>query len=651
MVNKLHIDIETYSSVNISDAGAYKYMESIDFEILMVAYAFNNEDIKIVDLAQGEELPADFIKKLQDPKIEKWAHNAAFERNAFKVYGFDIPASEWRCSAIKAGYCGFPLSLEMVSNAMNLGDKGKLATGKALIKYFCVPIKPTGANRGAQRNFPWDNIEKWNEFKLYCINDVEAEREIDLRLEKYEIPLFELNNYFLDQKINDRGIKIDLDMAAKAVSINNKNSTILLHRIKEITGVDNPNSAAQIKSWLSEAMQKEITGLAKGDIPKLMEETESALILEVLDLRQKSSKTSVKKYTAMLNAACDNLRGHGLFQFYGASRTGRWAGRIIQLQNLPRNYLKDLDLARKMVKANDFDLLEMCFNNVADTLSQLIRTAFIPEENKIFGVSDFSAIEARVIAWLAGEEWRQEVFSTHGKIYEASASKMFNVPIESIGKGSDLRYKGKVAELALGYQGAVGALKVMGGESMGLTELEMKDIVKKWRLANKQIVKLWKDVEASAIRAYKNKSVVKTKFFVYEYDGKVLTIELPSGRKLFYQQPYLTENPWGQEALGFYGLNQETKQWNKISAYGGKFVENIVQAVARDLLAYSLMQLDAAGFDIVMHVHDEVVCELDINQGENKLKEMETIMGIAPDWAEGLILTADGYLTEFYKKD
>lgn len=650
-MKKLHIDIETFSSVDIMTNGAYKYMESIDFEVLMVAWAIDDMPTQIIDLAQGDVLPPTFIEALLNPYIEKHAHNAAFERNAFKTIGYNIPIEQWRCSAIKAAYCGLPLSLDMVSKAMDLQEKSKDANGKNLIKYFSIPIKPTKVNGMRTRNFPHHNLEKWEEFKQYCIQDVEAEREIDNRLEKYIIPDFERKIYILDQKINDRGILIDLEMAQNAVNIDSENSAILANRIKELTGVDNPNSAAQIKKWLGEATGKEINSLAKEFMPILIKESESAVVSEVLNLRQKSSKTSVKKYTAMLNCACDDLRARGLFQFYGANRTGRWAGRLIQLQNLPRNYYSDLELARTIVKQGDYDLLTIAYDDAADTLSQLIRTAFIPEQGNIFGVSDFSAIEARVIAWLAGEEWRQEVFATHGKIYEASASKMFGVPLEAVTKGSDLRYKGKVAELALGYQGAVGAMKRMGGEAMGLSEDEMSSIVKKWRLANKNIVKLWKEVEGNVLRAFKTKKLIETRFFNYEYDGDVLTIQLPSGRKLFYQKPSKVVGSWGQESIIYYGLNQETKQWSKIDSYGGKFVENIVQAVARDLLAEAMINLEKEGFDIVMHVHDEIVCELNIDTAKEDLKRMEDIMAIVPKWADGLILTADGYLTEFYKKD
>jgi len=654
MAQKLHIDIETYSSVDIKSAGAYKYLQSVDFEILLVAYALNNEPIQIVDLAQGEELPQEFIENLQNPAIEKHAHNATFERQAFKNFGYDIPIEQWHCSAIKAAYCGLPLSLEQVSKAMKLEEKGKLTTGRALIRYFCIPCKPTKTNGKRNRNFYYHDLEKWGEFKLYCINDVEAEREIDNRLIEYKIPAFERRNYLLDQEINDRGILIDIEMATNALTINDKNSAILTEKLKKITGLENPNSPAQLKKWLSGAMQKEVKSLAKDSIPILIEEAGPGLVSDVLKLRSKASKTSIKKYVAMQNSVCYDGRAHGLFQFYGANRTGRWAGRLIQLQNLPQNHIDDLQGARDMVAAGDFGLVSMSYDDPSSLLSQLIRTAFIAKPGHTFAVADFSAIEARVIAWLAGEDWRLDVFQTHGKIYEASASMMFDIPIEEITKGSDLRQKGKVAELALGYGGSLGALKKMGGESMGLSDPEMTDIVRKWRNKNKAIVSFWNKVDAFAKRAIRTrKRVVLTQNqnIAFECDGKVLTIELPSGRKLFYQSPTFTTNRFGGESVKYKGMDQVTKKWWWVESYGGKFVENIVQAVARDLLAYSMLALDDKGFDIVMHVHDEAICEIPELDQEQSLENMCEIMGEDVPWAEGLPLVADGYLTPFYKKD
>lgn len=654
MAKQLHIDIETYSSIDIMTAGAYKYCESIDFEILMVAYAFDDEPIRMIDLALGDKIPQEFLDALMDPTIEKHAHNANFERNSFRAIGYDVPIEHWYCSAVKSAYCGLPLSLAMVSEALKLEEKGKLATGKALIRFFSIPIKPTKANGMRERNFPEHDMQKWEEFKLYCINDVEAEREIGKRLEAYIIPDFERVNYILDQQINDRGILVDIDMAKNAYQIDELHSAVMSEQLTKLTGLDNPNSPAQLKQWLSLAMGKEITTLAKEAMDTLVEEAESEAVKEVLTLRKKSSKSSTKKYVAMLNCACYDDRVRGLFQFYGANRTGRWAGRLVQLQNLPQNHLKDLEQARSLIAAGDYELAAMFYDDISNVLSQLIRTTFIAKKNCTFAVADFSAIEARVIAWLANEKWRLDVFATHGKIYEASASMMFNVPIESVTKGSELRDKGKISELALGYQGALGALRKMGGEKMGLSDEEMNRIVKLWRKKNPSIVKLWDDVNEAAIRTIKtHKPVILTKFrnLKFDYNGDVLTIELPSGRKLYYQQATLATNRFGQESVKYKGLDQVTKKWWWVDSYGGKFVENIVQAIARDLLAYSMQQLDKAGFWLVMHVHDEAVAEVDKTKGEELLEQMCDIMGTEVPWALGLPLKADGYITDFYKKD
>lgn len=653
MTKILHIDIETYSSVDIMASGAYKYMESVDFEILLVAYAFDDKPVQIVDLSNGETLPEDFINALLDPQTEKHAHNANFERQAFKKYGYDVPVRYWVCSAVKSAYCGLPLSLDGVSKALSLGDLGKSASGKALIRFFSCPVKATKINGMRERNFSFHDPIKWEMYKDYCKQDVEAEREIGKRLEAYPIPLFERMNYVLDQEINDKGILIDLVMAKNAFDIDTRFAEELSNRVKEITGVENPNSAAQLKNWLSDAMQKEIKTLAKGDIPNLIEEAGDGIVSEVLTIRQKLSKTSTKKYVAMLACACEDKRAHGLFQFYGANRTGRWAGRLIQLQNLPQNHLDDLEEARAAIASGDYDLVTMLYDDIPSVLSQLIRTTFVAKEGHTFAVADFSAIEARVIAWLADEKWRLKVFASHGKIYEASASMMFNVPIESVTKGSDLRQKGKIAELALGYQGAVGALKTMGGEAMGLSELEMDTIVKKWRKANPAIVALWGDVENCAIRAIKTKKKIVSihKGLEFDCDDEVFTIKLPSGRKLFYRSPSFSQNKWGKESIVYKGMDQTTKQWGNVDTYGGKLVENIIQAIARDLLAQSMLRINGAGFEIVMHVHDEVVCEVPLEVSEQNLKAIEDIMATPIDWAEGLTLTADGYLTPFYKKD
>lgn len=663
MAHKLHIDIETYSSVDIMTAGAYKYCESIDFEILILCYAFDDEPIQTIDLLQGEEIPQEFLDALVNPEIEKHAHNANFERNCFRAIGYDVPINQWFCSAIKAGYCGLPLSLGAITEALNLEGDGKLTTGKALIRFFSCPIKPTKKNDQRVRNFPEHDPEKWEEYKRYCKYDVKAERKIGEILKDYSITDFERKNYILDQEINDRGILIDVDFAVNAYDLDQINSQILGEEMKKLTGLDNPNSPKQLKDWLSAKMQKEVTSLAKGEIPTLIEQAGPGVVSDVLNLRSRASKTSIKKYVAMQNCVCYDGRAHGLFQFYGANRTGRWAGRLIQLQNLPQNHLAELEKVREVFRDGNYDDVSMLYPDVSSTLSQLIRTAFIAKPGHTFAVADFRAIEARVIAWLANETWRMDVFRSHGKIYEASASQMFGVPIEKIDKtteeGSALRNKGKVAELALGYQGALGALKQMGGEAMGLSDTEMETIVKKWREKSPMIVRLWKSVEGYALRALRNphkKYILELfKGLEFYYDGISLTIKLPSGRKLFYNNPRIKPNKWGRDAIQYKGTHQMTKKWWWIDSYGGKITENIVQAIARDLLAYSMLRLNEEGFNIVMHVHDEAVAEIpddgNIFKKKNELNRMCKIMGETVPWAKTLPLVADGYITPFYKKD
>lgn len=650
MARRLHIDIETFSSVDIKTSGAYKYTQSPDFEILLVAYAFDDEPIKIVDLIQGERLPKEFIDGLLDPEVHKCAHNATFERNAFRQYGYDIPIDQWYCSAVKAAYCGLPLSLELVSKAMKLEEKGKLSTGKALIRYFCNPFKPTKANGMRERNFPWHDQEKWGEFKLYCINDVETEREIDHRLEHYTMPDFERINYIIDQEINDAGVLVDIDMVQHAVDIDNKFSDEVTERMKELTGVDNPNSPSQLKEWLSDALAKNVHTLAKDSVLELLDETDDEAVSDVLGGRLKLSKSSTKKYVSMINCVCEDGRAHGLFQFYGANRTGRWAGRLIQLQNLPQNHMRDLDLARHVIASGDYDLAKMLYDNIPNILSELIRTALVAPEGFTFAVSDFSAIEARVLSWVAQEEWRLDVFKTHGKIYEASAAMMFGVPIESVTKGSELRQRGKTAELALGYQGSEGAMAKMDRDGK-IPPHERKVIVNKWRKANPKIVQLWSDVETCAIHTIKTRESMRLRSLGFHYDGDIFRIELPSGRSLFYNHPELGVNRFGMGSIIFKGMDYVLKQWTSVETYGGKLVENIVQAISRDLLAYSMQNLRNAGFKMVMHVHDEVICEVPEDEGEEQLKRMEDIMGQEVPWAPGLPLVADGYTTKFYKKD
>jgi DNA polymerase bacteriophage-type len=649
---ELHIDIETYSSIELKTSGIYRYVESLDFEILLIAYAFNGAPIEIIDLAAGERPPSEFISALSDPKVKKHAHNANFERQAFIKYGYDIPISQWRCSMVKAAYCGLPLSLEEASKALNLGDKSKSTAGKALIKYFTMPCRPTKVNGRRTRNSYLDDPEKWESFKEYCKQDVEAERELSKRLRPYTLPDSEKLFYILDQEINDRGIEVDLHMAKAAYDMDNECNEMLSNRMKKLTGVENPNSPAQLKEWLSSALQKEVNTLAKETVDPLIEEVGPGLVSDVLKLRKKLAKSSTKKYLAMLNCTCEDSRARGLFQFYGANRTGRWAGRFIQMHNLPQNHLGDfLAGSREAVRSGDYELVSMLYDDVSSVLSQLIRTAFVAKEGHTFVVADFSAIEARVVAWLAGEQWRLDVFNTHGKIYEASASMMFGVTIEEVTKGSDYRAKGKVAELALGYQGSVGALNKMGAKEMGISESEMKIIVDKWRRANPNIVKFWHMVEAAAHRAIETRKPVKYRNLVFNCDHKVLTIQLPSGRQLFYQRPSFTINKFGQKSIRYMGINQDTKQWSYTDTYGGKLTENITQAIARDILAEALHRLDQNRYDIVMHVHDEAVCEVPAIDAEDSLKKVCEIMAQELDWSEGLPLGADGYVTKFYKKD
>ena len=704
-MNGLYIDVETFSSVDIMTSGAYAYTESIDFEILILCYKINDRPIITVDLASGEKMSPNFISMLLDPTFKKHAHNAAFERLCFKAVGYDVPIEQWECSAVKAAYCGLPLSLDNISKAMKLGEAAKDSEGKALIRYFSIPVKPTKINGGRTRNLPHHNPEKWEKYKAYCKQDVFAEYTILERLKAYHLPKFEHEMYNLDQLINDRGIRIDKQVAQGSIAVDTRNASELYKEMQDLSGLENPNSPAQLKQWLSIQLGRELKTIGKDVLADLSKKAgHGSVASEIIKLRAKAAKTSIKKYKAMQSCLCLDGRAHGLFQFYGANRTGRWAGRLIQLQNLPQNKIgllkgwDEFDFIREMVKANDFEGLSLIYDDLGSLLSQLIRTAFIPEEGNTFGVADFSAIEARVIAWLASEQWRLDVFNSHGMIYEASASKMFSVPLESIsyknefgekirGENYDMRAKGKVAELALGYQGGVGAMINMGGDKMGLTKKEMKAIVKAWREANPNIKDLWEDIEKCAILAVRKCKEVVSEYrgSKFKYDGYVLMITLPSGRSLFYQQPLIvtetkyefkrydpeakdydigwapknrilksdiqTGKSWDVDKLVYMGMNQTTKIWERVDTYGGKLVENIVQAIARDLLAESLIKLDKKGFDIVMHVHDEVVAELFKDEAGARLEEMCAIMSEPVAWAEGLPLAADGYVTEYYKKD
>lgn len=651
MAKRLYLDLETYSSIDLKTSGGYKYTESIDFEILLLAYAIDDGDIRIIDLIQCEPIPEEFTNLLLDPSVEKWAHNATFERNSLKQYGFDIPIEQWYCSAVKSAYCGLPISLELVSKAMKLEEKGKLSTGKALIRYFCNPCKPTKVNGMRHRNRPEHNQAKWSELKRYCVNDVEAERQIILRLDKFDMPDFERANYIIDQEINDAGVLIDQNMVTNAIEIDNQFRDKITLEMVRLTGMDNPNSPKQMKEWIERESGIMVESLAKDNVEALLKQVTDPSVKMVLEGRLKLAKSSTKKYVAMVNCVCDNDgRAHGLFQFYGANRTGRWAGRLIQLQNLPQNHMRELEEVRDIVCSGGYHILSERYDNIPNVLSELIRTAIISPEGKTFAVSDFSAIEARVLSWVAGEEWRMDVFRTHGKIYEASAAMMFGVPIESVTKGSDLRQRGKTAELALGYQGSEGAMEKMDREGK-IPKNELKPLVTKWRKANPSIVKLWGNVNDYAIHTIRTGKSIKLGCLKFHLKHNVFMIELPSGRSLYYNNPRIGTNRFGMESIIFKGMNNLTAQWEDVETYGGKLVENIVQAISRDLLTYSMQTLKSEGFKMVMHVHDEVICEVPVDNAEEELKRMEELMGLEIPWAQGLPLVADGYVTKFYKKD
>ena len=655
--NDLFIDIETYSSVDITECGSYKYIESDDFEILIIGYAFGNNNVVIVDLACGDEIPEEFEEALLNPEVRKHAHNAVFERTAFKRVGYDTPVEQWYCTMVKSAYCGLPLSLDQVSKKLDLTQK-KLETGKLLIKYFSCPCKPTRTNGYRTRNYPEDAPEQWEMYKEYNKYDVLSEREIYQRLEQYEIPEFERQLYILDQHINDRGILVDMELAESAIYCDQQYTEELTNVAQALTGLENPNSVTQLRNWIYERTGEQCASLAKDIIEPLIQKYKDYDdIVEVLQIRQKLSKTSVKKYYAMLNCAMKDNRARGTFQFYGASRTGRWAGRLLQLQNLSKNHTDDIELYRDLVRKRDWDLVDMLSGNVSDILSQLVRTALIAPEGMTCAVAEFSAIEARVVSWLADEEWRLDVFRGDGKIYEAAGARMFNVPIESITKGSDLRARAKNAELALGYEGSLGAMKRMGGDKLGMTDTEMMDIVRKWRKANPKIVALWEEMQECAFEAvrYQRPVTGSVRNLVFDCNGDYMTIQLPAGRKLFYCRPHFKDvSPSGRvsKTLYYEGLDQKTKQWLSTDLYGGKITENIVQAIARDLIGYAMLQLENNGYGITMHVHDEAIAEIPADGHEQEYyNNMVKLMSTPPDWAADLPLNADGYITPFYKKD
>jgi len=646
----LSIDVETYCDLDIKNVGAYRYCEHPSFEIMLFAYAFNNKPVEIIDLMNGEILPGIIIKALHDPQIIKSAFNANFERNSLMSLYSDCDPEQWQCTMIKALTIGLPGSLDMVGKAMHLEeDKQKMKEGKALIQYFCKPCKPTKVNGQRVRNLPEHAPEKWELFKEYCKQDVEVERDIRNKLSRYKTTDKEQRLWELDQQINDRGVNTDLALIEKAIDCDAGYIEKLMYEARELTGVDNPKSKTQIKKWISEKVGYEVTSLTKDTIPDLIKNIDDETVLRVLDLNQNMSKTSIKKYQTMKTSRCDDGRVRGLLQFYGANRTGRWAGRLVQVQNLPQNHLPDLDQAKNLVLEGKFDDIEFLYDSIPDTLSQLIRTAFIPAEGNRFLVADFSAIEARVIAWLANETWRLDVFNTHGKIYEASAAQMFKVPIESVTKGSDLRGKGKIAELALGYGGSVGALISMD-KSKSIPEEDLPGLVKSWRNANPKITKFWWDCDKAAKKATHEKTTVCMQYGIkFIYDPGVLFIQLPSGRKLSYIRPKIEPGPYDKPIITYEGMEQTTKQWTTLDTYGPKIVENIVQAVARDCLAEAMFKVTKAGYDIVMHVHDEII--MDVPRGFGSIEEVNAIFGEFIDWAKGLPLSADGYECSYYKKD
>ena len=661
----LSIDIETYSGYDLSKSGVYKYAESPDFDILLFAYSVDGDDVQVIDLAAGEHLPPEILNALTDDNVQKWAFNANFERVCLSRYLSDMdisldpfadnhhsaeilgkakylnPAS-WRCAMVWSAYMGLPLSLEGAGAVLGL-EKQKLTKGKDLIRYFCSPCKPTATNGQRMRNRPEHAPDKWEAFKAYNRRDVETELSIQERLAKFPVPDTVWEEYAHDQEINDRGVALDMALVRNAIKADARSRTELTRLMKELTDLDNPNSVQQMKQWLADNGM-ETDSLGKKVVTELLKDAPEPLG-KVLSLRQQLAKSSIKKYQTMENAICADGRARGMFQFYGANRTGRWAGRLIQMQNLQQNHLADLEDARWLVHDGEFAALELLYDNIPDVLSQLIRTAFVPKDGYKLIVADFSAIEARVIAWLAGERWRNDVFATHGKIYEASASQMFHVPIEEVTKGSPLRQKGKIAELALGYGGSVGALKAMGALEMGLFEEELRPLVSAWRSANPNIVRFWWDVDRAAMKAVRDRTVTETHGIRFGYQSGMLFIVLPSGRRLSYVKPRIGTNQFGSDCVTYEGVGG-TKKWERIESYGPKFVENIVQAISRDILSFAMQTLRHCS--IVMHIHDEVVIETGPEMSAEILCQQ---MSRTPPWAEGLLLIADGFDCSFYKKD
>lgn len=639
----LSIDIETYSSVNLQKAGVYKYAESPEFDILLFGYSVDGGAVHVIDLACGEKIPAEIVDALSDESVTKWAFNAQFERVCLSNY-LDtwLSPDSWHCTMVWSATLGLPLSLEGVGAVLGL-EKQKLTEGKNLIKYFCVPCAPTKINGGRTRNLPQHDMEKWEQFKAYNLRDVETEMSIQKKLTRFPVPDFIWNEYHLDQEINDRGIGLDMTLVEQAIAIDSISRKNLTQQIQNLTDLDNPNSVAQMKGWLSDN-GLEMDTLGKKAVAETLK-TAPKHLADVLSLRQQLAKSSVKKYTAMQTAACKDSRARGMFQYYGANRTGRFAGRIIQLQNLPQNHMSDLADARALVRSGNYDALELLYEDIPDTLSQLIRTAFVPQDGRKFIVADFSAIEARVLAWLAGEKWRMQVFADGKDIYCSSASQMFGVPVEKHGINGHLRQKGKIAELALGYGGSVGALKSMGALEMGLTEEELQPLVNAWRNANPMITALWWDIDRAVkttVREHIPTEVAGLKFI---YESGFLFMRLPSGRRLAYVKPRMGINQFGSESVTYEGVGA-TKKWERLESYGPKFCENAIQAIARDILMYAMQTL--RNCSIVAHVHDELIIEADRRMSLSAVCEQ---MGRTPPWAKGLLLRADGYECDFYKKD
>jgi len=642
-MDNLSIDIETYSSVNLQKCGVYKYAESDDFEILLFGYSIDGGEVQVIDLAQGEKLPDDIVAALTDDSVTKWAFNAMFERVCLSRYLKDyLKPDAWRCTMVWSATLGLPLSLEGVGAVIGL-EKQKMKEGKELIRYFCTPNKVKDG--GFTRHTPKDNPERWELFKEYNKRDVETELAVKQRLSKFPVSDTEWQNYKLDQEINDRGILLDMKLVRSAIKCDNEYKEENLKNARELTGLENPNSPVQLKAWLLE-QGIVADSLSKKAVEELLEKTDGD-ISEVLKLRKQMAKSSVKKYTAMENAVCRDSRARGLIQFYGANRTGRYAGRLVQVQNLPQNHLPELEDARKLIRDGNYETAELLYGYAPFILSELIRTAFVPKDGCKFYVADFAAIEARVIAWLAGEHWRQSVFAEGKDIYCASASQMFGVPVEKNGVNGHLRQKGKIAELALGYGGSVGALKAMGALAMGLSEEELKPLVDAWRQSNSKIVRLWWDIDSAVTSCVKTKERKETHGIVFEYQSGILFITLPSGRRLAYVKPRIGENRFGGESVTYEGVGG-TKKWERLESYGAKFVENIVQGTARDILAEAMLRLDNAGYNIVMHVHDEAVIEA---PDGTSLEDICDVMGQTPKWADGLLLRADGYVCDFYRKD